>query len=78
MAISFGGENKPSSPVSTIRTLDLDVALWFTPNITGSPPTARTSPAMCCLGKKMVVFGGQAKRGQPQDMSVLDLERYRW
>eukprot|EP00917_Polyrhabdina_sp_WS-2016_P019460 GHVP01041620.1.p1 GENE.GHVP01041620.1~~GHVP01041620.1.p1 ORF type:complete len:475 (-),score=61.69 GHVP01041620.1:235-1659(-) len=66
LIFKFGGYSWPANSNSTLDVFDTIHNEWNKIEPSNSPPPGRHSHAMCSVGKKLLVVGGQREEGETQ------------
>ncbi|DBA75236.1 hypothetical protein WJX77_011618 [Trebouxia sp. C0004] len=75
----FGGEDAARRPQGDLFVLDLADMEWQSPEVTGSPPPARSAHAAAAYQQRyLLIFGGGSVANCFGDLYVLDTESMHW
>ncbi|KAL3133889.1 hypothetical protein ABBQ32_008347 [Trebouxia sp. C0010 RCD-2024] len=75
----FGGEDAARRPQGDLFVLDLADMQWQSPQVTGTPPPARSAHAAAAYQSRyLLVFGGGSIANCFNDLYVLDTETMHW
>ncbi|KAL0045620.1 hypothetical protein WJX82_011651 [Trebouxia sp. C0006] len=75
----FGGEDAARRPQGDLFVLDLADMEWQSPEVTGTPPPARSAHAAAAYQQRyLLIFGGGSVANCFGDLYVLDTESMHW
>ena len=77
--VLFGGESRGTG----VFVYNMERSSWYSPTVSGTPPTPRRNHATCSVGLKMFILGGEkfgASDNGTLDLHVLSMEgtRFVW
>lgn len=76
----FGGRDLDGSDLGDLVAFKISTSRWFTFQNMGPGPSPRSGHALCTVGKRIFVVGGQgvSNRGDEQNISILDTAKIKF
>ena len=72
--VLFGG------PQSNVVVFNVERSSWYSPEMSGKPPSRRQHCATCCVGLRLFAIGGQGRLLDSLDLHILTMQgtRFSW